>query len=93
MSILSLFLTPQIVAGPVYSALCKIAEAWKIIPITRNKFAHDYPDDWNRKAALINVACESAAEMHGILTRIEKKLKTKHPGFTLDKSVYRVPQQ
>lgn len=29
------------------------AEAWQNIRITRNKFAHDYPDDWNGNAALI----------------------------------------
>ena len=58
------------------------ATAWQNIRITRNKFTHDYPNDWNRNATLINVACEAAAKMHSILTRIEKKLKTEH--LTLD---------
>lgn len=59
------------------------AEEWQNIRNTRNKFAHDYPDDWDKNAALINVACEAAADMYNILTAIEKKLKSEQPALTL----------
>lgn len=62
------------------------AEVWQNIRITRNKFTHDYPDDWSRNAALINVACEAGAEMHNMLTKIEKKLKYEHPALELGKA-------
>ncbi len=52
------------------------AKAWQSIRVIRNKLAHDYPDDWNRNSLLINLACESAEEMHSMLARIEKKLKS-----------------
>jgi hypothetical protein len=61
------------------------AEAWQNIRSTRNKFAHDYPDDSDRNAALINVACDAAAEMVNILAGIEKKLSTDQPVFELGK--------
>lgn len=63
------------------------AEAWQNIRNTRNKFTHDYPDDWERNAALINVACEAAANMYYMLAEIEKKLKIEHPALELDKSL------
>lgn len=63
------------------------AEAWQSIRNTRNKFAHDYPDDWERNAALINVACEVAIEMHNILAKIEAKLKKIHPPIELGKTI------
>lgn len=63
------------------------AEAWQKIRVTRNRFAHDYPDDWSRNAALINVACEAAAEMHAILTGIKHKFRTEHPELELGKSL------
>jgi len=61
------------------------AEAWQNIRNTRNKFAHDYPDDWERNAALINVACGAAADMYDVLTGIEKKLKIDQPALELGK--------
>lgn len=59
------------------------AQAWQNIRDIRNKFAHDYPDDWDKNAALINVACEAATDMLGILAAIEKKLKLDQPAFNL----------
>lgn len=61
------------------------AEAWQNIRDTRNKFAHDYPDDWERNAALINVACEAAAVMHDMLMGIERKLALGQPAVELGK--------
>ena len=61
------------------------AETWQNIRNIRNKFTHDYPDDWEKNAALINVACEAAANMYGMLAAIEKKLKLDHPTFDLGK--------
>lgn len=61
------------------------AEEWQNIRSTRNKFAHDYPDDWDKNAAHINVASEAAADMYNILTSIEKKLKIEQSAITLGK--------
>ena len=61
------------------------AETWQNIRNIRNKFAHDYPDDWEKNAALINIACEAAATMYDMLAAIEKKLKLNHPAFDLGK--------
>lgn len=63
------------------------AEVWQNIRNTRNKFAHDYPDDWEKNAALINLACEAAENMYSILTEIEAKLKTDQPALELGKSL------
>lgn len=63
------------------------AEAWQNIRNARNKFAHDYPDDWEKNAALINVACEAAADMYNILMKIEKKLTANQPVLELGKSL------
>ena len=63
------------------------AEAWQNIRNARNKFAHDYPDDWEKNAALINVACEAAADMYNILAGIEKKLKIDQPLLELGKAL------
>lgn len=61
------------------------AEAWQNIRNTRNKFAHDYPDDWEKNAALINLACEAGENMYSILTGIETKLKIDQPTLELGK--------
>lgn len=51
------------------------AETWQDIRTIRNKFAHDYPDDSDKNAALINLATESAQTMRLMLSLIENKLK------------------
>lgn len=61
------------------------AERWQNIRNTRNKFAHDYPDDNEKNAALINVASESAKEMSSILANLEKKLNNDYPTLNLGK--------
>lgn len=66
------------------------AEAWQNIRGTRNKFAHDYPDGWEKDAALINLACEAAANMYSILAGIEQKLKIEQPVLELGKSLSEV---
>ncbi|MDD2774356.1 MAG: nucleotidyltransferase domain-containing protein [Gallionella sp.] len=63
------------------------AEIWQHIRHTRNKFAHDYPDDGEKNTALINVASGAAKEMYLILTDIEKKLKNEQPTFVLGESL------
>ena len=47
------------------------AETWQQIRATRNKFAHDYPDDGERNAALINMAKEAAEAMYDLLSKME----------------------
>lgn len=69
------------------------AEAWQSIRNTRNKFAHDYPDDWDRNAALINVACEAANEIHNILTKIETKFRNVFPAIELGKTILPLQQR
>jgi len=63
------------------------AEKWQNIRSTRNKFAHDYPDDWDKNAALINLACEAAADMYSILAGVEHKLKVDQPALELGQSL------
>jgi hypothetical protein len=63
------------------------AEIWQHIRHTRNKFAHDYPDDGDKNAALLNVASEVAKEMYLILMAIEKKLKNEQPALVLGKAL------
>lgn len=59
------------------------AETWQNIRATRNKFAHDYPDDSERNAALINLAQEAAEDMHALLSKIENKFKADHSSLAL----------
>lgn len=63
------------------------AETWQDIRNIRNKFAHDYPDDGERNASLINVACDAAVAMYDMLAAIETKLKLDHPVVVLGKSL------
>jgi len=51
------------------------ADAWQDMRSIRNKFAHDYPDDSDKNAALINLATESAQTMRLMLTLVEAKLQ------------------
>jgi hypothetical protein len=63
------------------------AETWGNVRNIRNKFAHDYPDDPEKNAALVNIATEAAQTMVGALAAIEKRLRQDHPGLTLVGSV------
>ena len=63
------------------------AETWHEIRATRNRFAHDYPDDGERNAALINLATEAAKQMHALLLKIEDKFSAEQAGFELGKSL------
>ncbi len=58
-------------------------EAWQGIRHTRNKFTHDYPDDAEKNAALINIASEAAELMCWMLASIEKKLHREQGAFKL----------
>ncbi len=49
------------------------AVAWSEVRTVRNKFAHDYPDDPQKNAALINIATQTAQFMIHTLRAIEKK--------------------
>ncbi|MGZ8256386.1 MAG: hypothetical protein ACXWTX_01310 [Gallionella sp.] len=59
------------------------AENWQAIRVTRNKFAHEYPDDYAKNAALINLASSAASEMHQVLLTIQAKFSKEHPRFEL----------
>lgn len=63
------------------------AVAWQNIRNTRNKFTNDYPEDGERNAALINVACEAAVDMHYILAGIEMKPKIGQPALELGRQL------
>lgn len=63
------------------------AEMWGSVRSIRNKFAHDYPDDPEKNAALVNIATEAARTMVGMLAAVEKKLRTEHPALQLEGSV------
>ena len=49
------------------------AQEWQDIRSIRNKFAHDYRDDSEKNAALINLAIEAAKNMRHVLAAIEAK--------------------
>jgi hypothetical protein len=67
------------------------AEDWQNIRNTRNKFAHDYPDDWEKNASLINVASEAAMNIYNILMEIDKKLAIDQPALALGKHLSVTP--
>lgn len=49
------------------------AESWQQIRTTRNRFAHEYPDDWDKNAALINRASTAAQELDCVLSDIQNR--------------------
>jgi len=59
------------------------ATLWQDVRNIRNKFAHDYPDDYEKNAALVNLASEAVTSLCNLLTAIEKKLGQDHPEFDL----------
>ena len=59
------------------------AQTWQDIRNIRNKFAHDYPDDGEKNAALINVASEVARQLCLILTAIQTKFQSDRPSLIL----------
>jgi hypothetical protein len=50
------------------------SDQWQQLRIIRNRFAHDYPDDPEKNAALLNLAIRSVDDIIAILKRIEEKL-------------------
>jgi hypothetical protein len=62
------------------------AEMWSSVRSIRNKFAHDYPDDPEKNAALVNIAIEAAHSMVDLLAAIAKKLRQEHPALQLEGS-------
>lgn len=62
-------------------------EAWQGIRSTRNKFSHDYPDDAEKNAALINIASEASELMCHILASIEKKLRDEQSSLELGRAL------
>ena len=67
------------------------AEAWGDMRNIRNKFAHDYPDDPEKNAALVNLATEAAQAMVVALAVVETKLRLEHPALKLVGSIKLVP--
>ena len=63
------------------------AETWGNARSIRNKFAHDYPDDPEKNAALVNLAIETAQDLMSALSDIEKRLRREHPALILVGSV------
>lgn len=50
------------------------SERWQELRVIRNRFSHDYPDDPEKNAALLNLAIRSVDDISAILKRIEEKL-------------------
>jgi hypothetical protein len=63
------------------------SEQWQDIRNIRNKFTHDYPDDWERNASLINIAHEVVSQMYSNLCLIEKQFKKVYPDLLVGKSI------
>ena len=59
------------------------AEAWGNARSIRNKFAHDYPDDPEKNAALLNLGMDIARDLVDALIRIENKLRHEHTALEL----------
>ena len=59
------------------------AQTWQYLRNIRNKFTHDYPEDLEKNAVLINLASERVATMHCMLVIFEKRLRHDHPTFEL----------
>jgi hypothetical protein len=47
-------------------------QRWQELREIRNRFAHDYPEDDDMKAAVLNAACSGIEEMAEILGRVGK---------------------
>ncbi|HAA44973.1 MAG TPA: hypothetical protein DCE28_05660 [Halomonas sp.] len=50
------------------------SEQWQALRMLRNRFAHEYPDDPDKNAAILMLAIESVASLEAILKRIDQKL-------------------
>lgn len=50
------------------------SEQWQALRILRNRFAHEYPDDPDKNAAILMLAIESVLSLENILERIDQKL-------------------
>ncbi len=59
------------------------ADTWGHARSIRNKFAHDYPDDPEKNAALVNLAIETARDLVSALSDLEKRLRHEHPALDL----------
>lgn len=62
-------------------------EKWQRIRDIRNKFAHDYPDDMEKNAEYLNLACEAALDLHDILHAIPARLTQECPEMALGKAL------
>ena len=51
------------------------AEEWQELRAIRNRFAHEYPDDPAKNAALLNLAIDASDPLKGLLARIEEKVQ------------------
>lgn len=50
------------------------SEQWQALRMLRNRFAHEYPDDPDKNAAILMLAIESVLSLKNILDRIDQKL-------------------
>lgn len=49
------------------------AEQWQALRAIRNRFAHDYPDEPDRNAAVLNLALSSVATLVAILQQVTQR--------------------
>jgi len=50
------------------------ADAWQPLREIRNQFAHDYPDDPEKNASVLNLAIDAASTLEAILARVQERL-------------------
>lgn len=50
------------------------SEQWQVLRMLRNRFAHEYPDDPDKNAAILMMAIEAVPSLIEILQRIGHKL-------------------
>lgn len=69
------------------------ADQWQEYRNLRNQFAHDYPDDVDKNAALINLASAVSLQLQDILLGIETKLRVDYPELQLGHCLPRRPDE
>lgn len=50
------------------------SEQWRALRMLRNRFAHEYPDDPDKNAAILMLAIEAVPNVLAMLERIGQKL-------------------
>lgn len=67
------------------------AGRWPMLRTLRNNFAHDYPDDPDKNAAVLNLALAAALELHAMLAMISSRLQAGFSDLDLGPALPPIP--